>query len=147
MKTIRQLLNQKGNTVYAATLDMHVFDALELMAEKDVGALLVVEGEQLIGVFSERDYARKVILKGKSSKDVYVKDIMSSPPIIIRPDNTNEQALALMSAKHIRHLPVMEENKLIGIVTIGDLVKSIIDEQKLVIDRLEKYILANTSLT
>jgi len=126
---------------------MHVFEALELMAEKDVGALLVVQNEQLIGVFSERDYARKVILKGRSSKDVFVKDIMSSPPIIIRPDNTNEQALALMSAKHIRHLPVMEDNKLIGIITIGDLVKSIIDEQKLVIDRLEKYILANTSLT
>ncbi len=147
MKTIRQLLSQKGNTVYSAAPDMHVFEALELMAEKDVGALLVVQNEQLIGVFSERDYARKVILKGRSSKDVFVKDIMSSPPIIIRPDNTNEQALALMSAKHIRHLPVMEDNKLIGIITIGDLVKSIIDEQKLVIDRLEKYILANTSLT
>ncbi len=147
MKTIRQLLSQKGNTVYSSAPDMHVFEALELMAEKDVGALLVVQNEQLIGVFSERDYARKVILKGRSSKDVFVKDIMSSPPIIIRPDNTNEQALALMSAKHIRHLPVMEDNKLIGIITIGDLVKSIIDEQKLVIDRLEKYILANTSLT
>jgi CBS domain-containing protein len=147
MKTIRQMLNQKGNTVYAATPDLHVYDALKLMADKDVGALLVVQDEQLIGVFSERDYARKVILKGLSSKDVYVKDIMSSPPIIIMPDNTNEQALALMSAKHIRHLPVMEDNKLIGIITIGDLVKSIIDEQKLVIDRLEKYILANTSLT
>jgi len=147
MKTIRQMLNEKGNTVYSATPDMHVFEALELMAEKDIGALLVVKDEQLIGVFSERDYARKVILKGKSSKDVYVRDIMSSPPIIIRPDNTNEQALALMSAKHIRHLPVMEGDKLIGIVTIGDLVNTIIDEQKLVIDRLEKYILANTSLT
>jgi CBS domain-containing protein len=147
MKTIRQMLNEKGNTVYSATPDMHVFEALELMAEKDIGALLVVENEQLIGVFSERDYARKVILKGRSSRDVYVKDIMSSPPIFIRPDNTNEQALALMSAKHIRHLPVMEGNKLIGIVTIGDLVNTIIDEQKLVIDRLEKYILANTSLT
>ena len=147
MKTIRQMLNEKGNTVYSVTPDMHVFEALELMAEKDIGALLVVKDEQLIGVFSERDYARKVILKGKSSKDVYVRDIMSSPPIIIRPDNTNEQALALMSAKHIRHLPVMEGDKLIGIVTIGDLVNTIIDEQKLVIDRLEKYILANTSLT
>ena len=147
MKTIRQMLNEKGNTVYSATPDMHVFEALELMAEKDIGALLVVKDEQLIGVFSERDYARKVILKGRSSRDVYVKDIMSSPPIIIRPDNTNEQALALMSAKHIRHLPVMEGDKLVGIVTIGDLVNTIIDEQKLVIDRLEKYILANTSLT
>lgn len=147
MKTIRQILKEKGNSVYAATPDMHVYDALALMADKDIGALLVVKNEQLIGVFSERDYARKVILKGKSSKDVYVGDIMSSPPIIIMPDNTNEQALALMSAKHIRHLPVMENDKLIGIVTIGDLVKSIIDEQKLVIDRLEKYILANTSLT
>ena len=147
MKTIRQMLKEKGNTVFTATTDMHVYDALALMADKDIGALLVVKDEQLIGVFSERDYARKVILKGKSSKDIYVGDIMSSPPIFIMPDNTNEQALALMSAKHIRHLPVMENDKLIGIVTIGDLVKSIIVEQKLVIDRLEKYILANTSLT
>ena len=117
------------------------------MAEKDVGALLVVNGKTLIGVFSERDYARKVILQGKSSKDILVSEIMSSPPIFIEPENTIEQGLALMSAKHVRHLPVMENNRLIGIVTIGDLVRSLIEEQKVVIDHLEKYIVSNTSIT
>jgi CBS domain-containing protein len=106
-----------------------------------------VEGKTLVGVFSERDYARKVILKGKSSKNTRVSEIMSSPPIFIEPDNTIEQGLALMSAKHIRHLPVMGNNRLLGIVTIGDLVKTLIDEQKMTIDHLEKYILSNTSLT
>ncbi|MCX6034544.1 MAG: CBS domain-containing protein, partial [Chloroflexi bacterium] len=109
--------------------------------------LLVVNGKILVGVFSERDYARKVILQGKSSKNIRVSEIMSSPPIFIEPDNTVEQGLALMSAKHIRHLPVMEKNHLIGIVTIGDLVRSLMDEQKVVIDHLEKYIVSNTSIT
>jgi CBS domain-containing protein len=117
------------------------------MADKDIGALLVVNGKTLVGVFSERDYARKVILRGKSSKKIRVSDIMSSPPIFIDPENTIDQGLALMSAKHIRHLPVMENKRLIGIVTSGDLIRSIIVDQKVVIDHLEKYILSNTSLT
>jgi len=147
MKTIRQILKVKGRKIWTISPTARVIDALQVMAEKDVGALLVVDGKTLIGVFSERDYARKVILLGKSSKNIRVSEIMSSPPIFIEPDNTVEQGLALMSAKHIRHLPVMEKNRLIGIVTIGDLVRSLIEEQKVVIDHLEKYIVSNTSIT
>ena len=147
MKTIRQLLKVKGRKIWTVSPETSVFDALQVMAEKDVGALLVVKAKTLVGVFSERDYARKVILHGKSSKEILVSEIMSSPPIFIEPDETIEHGLALMSAKHVRHLPVMEKNRLIGIVTIGDLVKSLIVEQKVVIDHLEKHILSNTSLT
>jgi CBS domain-containing protein len=147
MQTIRQILKNKGRKTWTITPTTRVFDALQVMAEKDVGALLVVDGKTLVGVFSERDYARKVILLGKSSKVMRVVEIMSSPPIFIEPENTVEKGLALMSAKHVRHLPVMEKGRLIGIVTIGDLVRSLIDEQKVVIDHLEKYILSNTSIT
>jgi CBS domain-containing protein len=147
MQTIRQILKNKGRKTWTISPETRVFDALQLMAEKDVGALLVVEGKTLVGVFSERDYARKVILLGKSSKKLRVSEIMSSPPIFIEPEHTVDNALALMSAKHVRHLPVMEKNRLVGIVTIGDLVRSLIDEQKVVIDHLEKYILSNTSIT
>jgi CBS domain-containing protein len=147
MKTIRQILKVKGRKIWTISPAESVFNALQVMAEKDVGALLVVKGKTLVGVFSERDYARKVILHGKSSKDILVNEIMSSPPIFIEPENTIEQGLALMSAKHVRHLPVMENYRLIGIVTIGDLVRSLIDEQKVVIDHLENYIVSNTSIT
>jgi CBS domain-containing protein len=147
MKTIRQILKKKGRKTWTITPETGVFDALQVMADKDVGALLVVDGKTLVGVFSERDYARKVILLGKSSKNMRVSEIMSSPPIFIEPDNTVEQGLAVMSARHVRHLPVMEKNHLIGIVTIGDLVRSLIDEQKVAIDHLEKFILSNTSIT
>jgi CBS domain-containing protein len=147
MQTIRQILKKKGRKTWTIPPTTRVFDALQVMADKDVGALLVVDGKTLVGVFSERDYARKVILLGKSSKVMRVSEIMSSPPIFIDPDDTVEKGLALMSAKHVRHLPVMEKNRLIGIVTIGDLVRSLIDEQKVVIDHLEKYILSNTSIT
>jgi CBS domain-containing protein len=147
MKTIRSILKVKGRKIWKIQPDASVFDALQVMADKDIGALLVVDGKTLVGVFSERDYARKVILHGKSSKEILVREIMSSPPIFIEPDNTVEQGLALMSAKHIRHLPVMEKNRLIGIVTIGDLVRSLIDEQKVVIDHLERHILSKTSIT
>jgi CBS domain-containing protein len=147
MKTIRQILKGKGRKIWTIAPGTPVYDALKLMAEKDIGALMVVEGKALVGVFSERDYARKVILKGKSSKNVKIQEIMSSPPIFIEPDYVIEQGLALMSAKHVRHLPVMENNRLIGVVTIGDLVKALIDEQKVVIDHLEKYIVSKTSIT
>ncbi|MBM3151097.1 MAG: CBS domain-containing protein [Chloroflexi bacterium] len=147
MKTIRKILREKGHNVWKVSPDKPVIEALQLMAEKGIGAALVMEGEKLVGILSERDYARKVILKGKSSKEMLVKEIMSYPPIFITPDNTNEQGLALMSAKYIRHLPVMEDGLVVGVVSIGDLVKSVIEEQKIVIDRLEKYILANTSIT
>jgi CBS domain-containing protein len=147
MKTIRQILKKKGRRIWSINPTTRVFEALEIMAEKDVGALMVVNENKLVGIFSERDYARKVILQGKSSKNVRISEVMSSPPIFIEPDNIIEQGLALMSAKHVRHLPVMENNRLIGVVTIGDLVKSLIDEQKVVIDNLEKFILSTTSIT
>jgi CBS domain-containing protein len=147
MKTIRSILKVKGRKTWKISLDSSVFNALQMMAEKDIGALLVVDAKTLVGVFSERDYARKVILHGKSSKEIQVREIMSSPPIFVEPDNTVEQGLAIMSAKHIRHLPVMEKDRLIGIVTIGDLVRSLINEQKVVIDHLERHILSKTSIT
>jgi CBS domain-containing protein len=147
MKTIRQILKVKGRKIWKVSTTASVYEALKMMAEKDVGALLVVEGKTLVGVFSERDYARKVILQGRSSKEILVNEIMSSPPIYIEPNHTTEQGLAIMSARHVRHLPVMENNRLVGIVTIGDLVRSLMDEQKVVIDHLEKHILSNTSIT
>jgi CBS domain-containing protein len=123
-----------------------VFEALQIMAEKDVGALPVLEDKRLVGIFSERDYARKVILKGKASKNTPVSEIMSTHLIVITPNQTNEQALALMTEKHVRHLPVFEDENFIGFISIGDLVKSIIHEQKQVIDKLEQHIMETTGL-
>jgi CBS domain-containing protein len=117
-----------------------------MMAKKDIGALLVLENDDLVGIFSERDYARKVILRGKSSKEIPVRDIMNHHVITIEIDQTVKNALALMNEKHIRHLPVMEKGKLVGIVSIGDLVNAIIAEQNELIDKLEGYILKSTSL-
>lgn len=145
MKTIRRILEIKGFNIWSTRPDTPVFEALQIMSDKGIGALLVMDDKKLVGVFSERDYARKVILQGKHSKEISVSEIMSSPPIFITPENTTEQGLALMTAKHIRHLPVMDGGQVIGIVTIGDLVKSIIDDQKVLIDRLEKYILEQDS--
>jgi len=146
MKTISQLLREKGQQTWKINLDARVYDALKLMAEKDVGALIVMDGERLAGVFSERDYARKVILKNKSSKNISVAEIMSSTVISIPPSLDCEQALALMTVKHIRHLPVMDQDKLVGIVSIGDLVKVVIDHQKQVNKALDQYILENEGL-
>ena len=146
MKTIGQILKEKGQETWHILPETLVFDALKLMAEKDVGALLVMQGNKVVGVFSERDYARKVILKGKSSKKIPVKDIMSTHVIFIRPDQSCEKGLALMTAAHVRHLPVFERDQLIGIVSIGDLVNAVMGEQKQTIDKLEQYILENMSL-
>ena len=140
MKTIRQLLNAKGSTVWTITPDASVFDALKLMAEKEVGALLVVEGKRVAGVLSERDYARKVALQGKLSRNTPVKEIMSHTVTTASPDHQVEECMALMTDKRIRHLPVIEKGKLVGIVSIGDLVKEIISEQKFLIKNLEQYI-------
>jgi CBS domain-containing protein len=139
MRTIKQILKQKGEEIWSIGPDAMVFEALQLMAAKDVGALLIMDDGKPVGVFSERDYARKVILKEKSSRETSVREIMSAHLISIAPDQTNDQGLALMTAKHIRHLPVMDGKKLVGFISIGDLVKSIIDEQKIAIDKLEKY--------
>jgi CBS domain-containing protein len=146
MKTISQLLREKGQQTWKISPDASVYDALKLMAEKDVGALIVMDGERLAGVFSERDYARKVILKNKSSKNISVAEIMSSTVISIPPSLDCEQALALMTVKHIRHLPVVEQDKLVGVVSIGDLVKVVIDHQKQVNKALDQYILENEGL-
>ncbi len=140
MKTVRQLLRGKGPGVLSVSPETPVFAALEVMAEKNVGALLVVEGEALVGIFSERDYARKVILKGKSSKETPVKDIMSSHVLYVRPEQTIEDCMALMTDKRVRHLPVLEGETLRGVISIGDVVKAIIAEQEFLIEQLQNYI-------
>lgn len=140
MKTVRQLLQSKGGTIYSVAPDARVFEALELMAEKEVGALVVLDGGRLAGIISERDYARKVILHGKSSHDIPVREIMTEKVVTIQPDQTVDHCMALMTNKRIRHLPVAEGEKLIGVVSIGDLVKEVIAEQQQTIKQLESYI-------
>ena len=140
MKTVTQLLRTKGSDILSVAPDTWVFDALQLMADKNVGALLVVEGESLVGVFSERDYARKVILKGKSSKEIPVREIMSTHVLYVRPQQTIEDCMALMTDKRVRHLPVLDDEKLVGVISIGDVVKEIIAEQEFMIEQLQNYI-------
>ena len=140
MKTVAQLLRTKGHQVLSVSPDIPVFEALEVMAEKNVGALLVLEGERLVGIFSERDYARKVILKGKASKETPVREIMSSHVLYIRPEQTIEDCMALMTGKRVRHLPVLEEQRVIGVISIGDVVKAVIAEQEFMIEQLQNYI-------
>lgn len=141
MKTsIRNILKEKGALVHSIAPETTVFDALKTMAESNVGALLVMEGERLAGIVSERDYARKVILKGRSSLDTKVSDIMSTKVICARPEQSVEECMGMMTAKAVRHLPVLENKEVIGIVSIGDLVKAIIGEQQLIIEQLESYI-------
>jgi CBS domain-containing protein len=140
MATIRQLLQYKGGDLWSVTPETIVYDALKLMAEKDIGALLVMEEGELIGIFSERDYARKVILEGKSSKTIPIGEIMSKELTCGCPEQTVEQGLALMNAKHIRHLPIVENGQLIGIVTIGDLVKAVISDKEDLINLYHLYI-------
>jgi CBS domain-containing protein len=140
MKTLKQLLDAKGREVHTITPDARVFDALKLMADKGVGALIVTEGGRIAGVISERDYARKVILHGKSSHELKVRDIMTSKVITVHPGQTVEECMVLMTEKRIRHLPVTEGDRLIGVLSIGDLVKEVIAEQQQTIHELESYI-------
>lgn len=140
MMTVRQLLDMKGRDIYAIAPDASVLDAIKTMADKGVGALLVVSGDNLIGIMSERDYARKVILKGRSSRETPVKDIMTERVLYVGEDRTLEECMALMTNKRIRHLPVMEEEKLVGILSVGDVIKAIISHQEFIIDQLENYI-------
>ena len=140
MKSVKQILQDKENEVWKVTPDTTVFDALELMAEKNIGALLVLEADKLIGIFSERDYARKVILKGKASRNTHIKEIMSTKVLYVGPDQSIEECMALMTDKRIRHLPVLAGDELLGIISIGDVVKAIISEQEITIHWLEKYI-------
>ena len=141
MITVRQILEKKGSDVHSVGPEMTVYDALKVMAQKNVGAVLVRSGGTLVGILSERDYARKVILLGKASKETPVGEIMTSKIVYARPDLTATEALALMTDKHIRHLPVMEQERLIGVVSIGDLVKAIISEQEFNILQLKNYII------
>lgn len=140
MPSVGQILAEKGNDVWSVGPDTHVFDALKLMAEKDVGALLVIENEQVVGILSERDYARKVVLKGKTSMTTPVSEIMTKEVVFADPSQTTDDCMALMTVNRFRHLPVLEEGELIGIVSIGDVVQSILSENELLISHLENYI-------
>jgi len=140
MKSLKQLLSAKGGEVYSVGAGAKVIEALQIIAQKDVGALVVMEGERLAGILSERDYARKVILQGRSSQDVSVRDIMTSEVITIDPSRTVEECMALVTQRRVRHLPVVENGRLIGVVSIGDLVKEVIAEQGETIKQLESYI-------
>jgi CBS domain-containing protein len=140
MKTLKQLLQSKPHGILTIAPEARVFDALKLMAEKNVGALLVVDSGKLVGIITERDYARKVILKGKSSLDTPVREIMTNAVLYVHPDQSVEQCMALMTDKRVRHLPVMDGGQLIGVLSIGDLVKETISEQEFMIKQLESYI-------
>lgn len=141
MKSVAQILTAKGNIVHAVSPGASVLECLTLFADKGIGAALVMEGEEMVGMFTERDYARKVALHGKSSKDLKVREVMSTDVLWVGPERTNEECMALMTEKRIRHLPVMKGGKVIGIISIGDLVKDIIAEQQFVIEHLEHYIM------
>jgi len=140
MKTVGDVLRAKGRAVCAANPDETVYHALTVMAEKNIGALIVREGERVVGIFSERDYARRVELQGKASKDTPLRDVMTSRVAFVRPEHSLEECMALMTDKRIRHLPVLEEAQLAGILSIGDVVKAVISEKEFLISQLEHYI-------
>jgi CBS domain-containing protein len=141
MKTVEQILRSKGSAFWFVAPDTMVYDALKLMAKKDVGALLVLEsGTRLVGIISERDYARKVILKGKSSLATPVREIMSHPVTTVEPQQSVEECMAVMTGKRVRHLPVLVADRVTGVVSIGDLVKASLEEKDFLIKQLENYI-------
>ena len=140
MKTVRDILELKGREVWRVERDTTVFEALRLMAQKEVGALVVMDGEKIAGIISERDYARKVVLLGRTSPNTLVAEIMTRQVAYTHLNQSVEECMAIMTDKRIRHLPVLEDGTLIGIISIGDLVKSIISDQKFMIEQLERYI-------
>ena len=140
MGVVKQILEGKGNEIFTITPDTSVYHALELMVEKNVSALLVMENDELAGIFTERDYARKVVLKGKKSTETTIGEIMTSNLITVSPDTTIDECMALMTGKYIRHLPVVAAGKLAGIISIGDVVRRIIEDQKSIIGHMEQYI-------
>ncbi len=140
MKRIQTLLKKKGYDVWRIAPDASVYDAIHLMAEKGVGALIVMDGQKLVGVISERDYARKIILEGRSSENTKISEIMSAEVITVGPDSRIEECMAMMTERRIRHLPVLDGDELIGVISLGDLVKYIIAEQQFVIEQMERYI-------
>jgi CBS domain-containing protein len=142
MGTVKHLLQKKGSVVHSVSPDSSVYDALEVLEDKNVGALVVCEDDRLIGIFTERDYARKVVLKGRASKETVVRDIMTEQPAFITPDNTIDECMQIMTDKFIRHLPVLDKGRLIGVISIGDVVKFVIDEKNFIIENLEHYIVS-----
>ncbi len=138
--TVAEVIERKGGGVYSVAPNATVYEALELMASKDVGALLVLDGHSLRGIFSERDYARRLILVGRASKDTPVRSVMSHKVLCVQPERTMDECMALMTDKHIRHLPVESDGRIVGVISIGDVVKAVINTQRFVIDQLEHYI-------
>ena len=140
MNTVKQILDQKSGPVFTIGPDASVYDAIAMMADEHVGALAVMDDDKLVGIISERDYARKCFLQGRSSPDTTVKEIMTFRVMVVPPERSTEECMALMTEKRFRHLPVVEDGRLVGIVSIGDLVKAIISEQRFMIEQLEHYI-------
>ena len=140
MSTVRDVLSIKGTVVHSISMDSTVYEALVRMAQHHVGALVVVERGAVVGVISERDYARKVILHGKASKDTFVHEIMTEKVLCVRPEQTMDQCMALMTDKRVRHLPVLDHKHVVGVISIGDVVKEVISEQQFLIEQLEQYI-------
>lgn len=140
MPHVRDLLNNKSKEIQKISPDLTVYEALKLMSEKEIGALIVMEGEKVMGIISERDYARKIILFGKTSKETMIREVMSSNLIRVTPETSVEDCMILMTGKHVRHLPVFEQEKFVGIISIGDVVKSIISNKEALIDQLSDYI-------
>jgi CBS domain-containing protein len=140
MKTVHQLLESKGRAIVSVSPDAKVIDALRVMADREIGAVLVVDEERLVGIMSERDYARKVVLKGKSSQETHVREIMTERVIYVRPQQTVPECMAVMTNKRVRHLPVLDGDRLVGVLSLGDLVKETISEQEFIIQQLENYI-------
>lgn len=143
MGTVSDLLKSKGNAIYSVSPNDTIYHALELMVERNVSALLVMEGSKLIGIFTERDYARKVVLKGKSSRDTVISEIMTGTLTTVGLASTIDHCMRLMTGKHFRHLPVVDGETVLGIISIGDVVKHVIEEQKFIIQNMENYISGN----
>jgi CBS domain-containing protein len=140
MMTVRDLLNAKGRDVFSVGPDTTVFDTLTLMADRNIGAVLVVDGDETVGIFTERDYAREVVLKGRTSKDTLVQDVMTPRVVYVLPEQDIEDCMGLMTAQRCRHLPVLEAGRVAGLLSIGDVVKGVLSEKQFVIAQLETYI-------
>lgn len=140
MGKVRNIIQTKGSQIYSVAPSVLVYQALELMFEKNIGALLVVDGDKFAGIFTERHYARKLILRGKSSKETTVGEIMTEQPVTVNPDTSIDECMRIMAAKKIRHLPVLDEGNLAGLISMGDVVRYMIEEQKFIIENLEQYI-------
>ena len=140
MRTVRQLLGSKTPEIFAVSPDASVLDAIKLMAEKGVGAVLAMQGAHLCGIVSERDYARKVVLQGRSSSNTPVRDIMTAKVVTVRPDDSVDHCMQVVTEHRIRHLPVAEGEAIVGVISIGDLVKAVIEDQKVELDQLQRYI-------